>query len=277
MKKLNRILLVLSLALCLVGGVLLAVGAFAGGIDDAQEIAGTRTRTYSQEKTQLEDFTTIDADLALLDLEIRPSGDDHAYLEYHIDAPLDRQPLEAAVHNQVLTLRDWREDESNNVTPPVSNLLSWLPYGEQRSINNSEAILYLPATTFARCTIDMDLGELTIDGLNANALNLSLSVGDLTLKNCTFASSDIDLDLGNANGDNISMTGDNSVSLSTGDLSFKLTNPDALNINADTDIGNVNTNDRYNGNLSDSHFSQTPDNAAGSLTLSADLGDITLE
>ena len=73
------------------------------------------------------------------------------------------------------------------------------------------------------------------------------------------------------------MTGDNSVSLSTGDLSFKLTNPDALNINADADIGNVNTNDRYNGSLSDSHFSQTPDNAAGSLTLSADLGDITLE
>lgn len=277
MKKLNRILLVLSLALCLVGGVLLAVGAFAGGIDDAQEIAGTRTRTYSQEKTQLEDFTTIDADLTLLDLEIRPSGDNHAYLEYHIDAPLDRQPLETTVQNQVLTLRDWREDESNDVTPSVSNLLSWLPYGEQRSINNSEVILYLPATTFARCTIDMDLGELTIDGLNASALDLSLSVGNLTLKNCTFASSDIDLDLGNANGDNISMTGDNSVSLSTGDLSFKLTNPDALNINADTDIGNVNTNDRYNGNLSDSHFSQTPDNAAGSLTLSADLGDITLE
>lgn len=277
MKKLNRILLVLSLALCLVGGVLLAVGAFAGGIDDAQEIAGTRTRTYSQEKTQLEDFTTIDVDLALLDLEIRPSGDDHAYLEYHIDAPLDRQPLEAAVHNQVLTLRDWREDESNDVTPSVSNLLSWLPYGEQRSINNSEAILYLPATTFARCTIDMDLGELTIDGLNASALDLSLSVGNLTLKNCTFAGSDIDLDLGDANGDNISLTGSNTITLSTGDLSFKLTNPDALNINADTDIGDVNTNDRYNGNLSDNHFSQTSDNAAGSLTLSADLGDITLE
>lgn len=277
MKKLNKILLLLSLALCLVGGVLLAVGAFAGGIDDVQEIAGTRTRTYNQEKTQLEDFSSINADLATSDLEIRLSDDEHAYLEYHIDAPLDRQPLKTAVQNQELTLHDWFEGESNDVSPSVANFLSWLPYGKHRSINNSTIILYLPATTFNRCTIDMDIGELTIDGLNASALDLSLSVGDLTLKNCTFASSDIELDLGDINADTITLTGNNTMSLSAGDLSLKLANPDALNINAYTDMGDVSINNRYTGNLSDSHFSQTLNNTTDNLTLSADLGDISLE
>lgn len=277
MKKLNKILLILSLALCLGGGVLLAVGAFAGGIDDAQEIAGTRTRTYNQEKTQLEAFTAIEADLSLSDLEVRPSGDDHAYLEYHIDVPINSTPLEATVKNNVLTLRDWVDTNNTGISQVVGNVLGWLPYGEHRTLDESSIILYLPQRALERCDIDMDLGELSIDGLNANTVDLSLSVGNLSLANCTFASSDIDLDLGNANGDNISMTGDNSASLSTGDLSFKLTNPDALNINADTDMGDVNTNDRYTGNLIDSHFNQTSDNASGSLTLYANLGDITLK
>ncbi len=277
MKKLNKILLILSLALCLGGGVLLAVGAFAGGIDDAQEIAGTRTRTYNQEKTQLEAFTAIEADLSLSDLEVRPSGDDHAYLEYHIDVPINSTPLEATVKNNVLTLRDWVDTNNTGISQVVGNVLGWLPYGEHRTLDESSIILYLPQRSLERCDIDMDLGELSIDGLNANTVDLSLSVGNLSLANCTFASSDIDLDLGDANGDNISMTGDNSVSLSTGDLSFKLTNPDALNINADTDMGDVNTNDRYTGNLIDSHFNQTSDNASGSLTLYANLGDITLK
>lgn len=277
MKKLNKILLILSLALCLGGGVLLAVGAFAGGIDDAQEIAGTRTRTYNQEKTQLDAFTAIEADLSLSDLEVRPSGDDHAYLEYHIDVPINSTPLEATVKNNVLTLRDWVDTNNTGISQVVGNVLGWLPYGEHRTLDESSIILYLPQRALERCDIDMDLGELSIDGLNANAVDLSLSVGNLSLANCTFASSDIDLDLGDANGDNISMTGDNSVSLSTGDLSFKLTNPDALNINADTDMGDVNTNDRYTGNLIDSHFNQTSDNASGSLTLYANLGDITLK
>ena len=46
MKKLNKILLTLSLVLCLGGGLLIGIGAFAGGIDEAQEIAGARMQHY---------------------------------------------------------------------------------------------------------------------------------------------------------------------------------------------------------------------------------------
>lgn len=283
MKQLNKILLILSLALCLSGGVLLAVGAFAGGINDAQEIAGTRTRTYNQEKTRLDAFTAIEADLSLSDLEVRPSGDDHAYLEYHIDAPVNSTPLEATVKNNVLTLRDWVDTNNTGISQVVGNVLGWLPYGEHRTLDESSIILYLPQSVLERCDIDMDLGELSIDGLNANAVDLSLSVGNLSLANCTFASSDIDLDLGDITADNMTLTGENSMSLSTGDLTLGLTNPDALNINADVDLGSINVTDRYLGGFSSddgdsgSHFNQTRDNTSGSLTLYADLGDITLK
>lgn len=282
MKKLNKILLILSLALCLGGGVLLAIGAFAGGIDDAQEIAGTRTRTYNQEKTQLDAFTAIEADLSLSDLEVRPSGDDHAYLEYHIDVPINSTPLEATVKNNVLTLRDWVDTNNTGISQVVGNVLGWLPYGEHRTLDESSIILYLPQRALERCDIDMDLGELSIDGLNANAVDLSLSVGNLGLSNCAFASSDIDLDLGDITADNMTLTGENSMSLSTGDLTLDLVNPDAISINADTDLGTVHVASRYTGNLygdadDSSHFTQTRDNASGSLTLYADLGDITLK
>ena len=78
MKKLNKILLTLSLVLCLGGGLLIGIGAFAGGIDEAQEIAGARMQHYDQEKTQLDEFSAIDAELAICNLEIRPSDDEHA-------------------------------------------------------------------------------------------------------------------------------------------------------------------------------------------------------
>ena len=81
MKKLNKILLTLSLVLCLGGGLLIGIGAFAGGIDEAQEIAGARMQHYDQEKTQLDEFSALDVDLAICDMEIRPSNDEHAYLE----------------------------------------------------------------------------------------------------------------------------------------------------------------------------------------------------
>lgn len=282
MKKLNKILLILSLALCLGGGVLLAAGAFAGGINDAQDIAGTRTRTFSQEKTQLDPFTAIEADLSISDLDIRPSGDDHAYLEYHIDAPVDSNPLDVTVQNNVLVLRDWYDTKNIGVSQVVANVLGWLPYSGHRSLDESSTILYLPQATLERCAIDLDLGELSIDGLNANAVDLSLSVGSLKLSNSTFGGSDIDLDLGDITADNMTLTGDNSISLSTGSLSLNLANPDALNISADTDLGTVHVASRYTGNLygdagDSSRFSQTRANASGSLTLSADLGDITLE
>lgn len=282
MKKLNKILLILSLALCLGGGVLLAVSAFAGGISDAQELSGTRTRTYNQEKTLLDPFTAIDADLSLSDLEIRPSGDDHAYLEYHIDAPVDSNPLEATVKDDVLTLSDWVDTNNTGISQVVGNVLSWLPYGEHRTLDKNSTILYLPQSTLERCDIDLDLGELSIDGLNAKAVDLSLSVGSLSLANCIFAGSDIDLDLGDISANNITLSGENSISLSTGDLTLGLTNPDALNINANVDLGTVHVASRYTGSLygdnsDSSHYSQTRDNASGSLTLSASLGDITLE
>lgn len=285
MKKLNKILLILSLVLCLGGGLLLGVGAFAGGIDEAQEIAGARMQHYDQEKTQLDEFSALDVDLAICDMEIRPSDDEHAYLEYHVYAPADHNPIHATITDATLQLSD--EDfslennlGSTNVQQILTGFLWILPDDEREPSGESSVILYLPAQTLTRCALDLDIGSLTADSLSANSFDCSLAVGSLNLANCTLTDSDIDLDIGEFEGTALTFGGENSISLSTGSMSLYLANAEALQIDADAALGDITTSERYLGSTredtGEAHFSQIPAVSDGSLDLNADLGSITL-
>lgn len=281
MKTLNKILLILSLVLCLVGGAILGLSAWAGGIDEAQEIAGTHVKSYDQEKTKLDEFSALNADLNVADLEIRSSDDEHSWLEYHVTAAAETDPIAATVENGTLTLCD--NDETtvtgSHLGENAIDLLNWLP-DEDRAPWESRIILYLPAQTLTRCDLDLDLGNLAIDGLTANSFDCSLAVGSLNLSNCTLTDSDIDLDIGEFEGTALTFGGENSISLSTGSMSLYLANAEALQIDADAALGDITTSERYLGSTredtGEAHFSQIPAVSDGSLDLNADLGSITL-
>ena len=271
MKKLNKILLILSLVLCLGGGLLIGIGAFAGGIDEAQEIAGARMQHYDQEKTQLDDFSALD--------------DEHAYLEYHVYAPADHNPIHATITDDTLQLSD--EDfslennlGSTNIQQILTGFLWILPDDEREPSGESSVILYLPAQTLTRCALDLDIGSLTADSLSANSFDCALAVGSLSLTNCALTDSDIDLDIGEFEGTALTFGGENSISLSTGSMSLYLANAEALQIDADAALGDITTSERYLGSTredtGEAHFSQAPAVSDGSLDLNADLGSITL-
>lgn len=281
MKKANKILLILSLILCLIGGVVFGVGCWAGGIDDVHDLTKQQITHYDQEKTPLDAFTKMDVDFKYVDLEILPSDDDRAYLEYHIDAPDDLAPLTATVENDTLQLSDWPGEIYDDIDTPLKLLDSLLYDSDRNPIQEMHVILYLPSATLDRCTITGGAGDMDIRSLNTKDLSLTLSVGDLSLTDCSLAGSTIDLDIGDLTARGLTLSDDNRITLSTGEASLDLANSDTLAIDAKTQSGEINLDDRYTGGAlresdGESQFVQKPDGASGSLTLTVDLDDISL-
>lgn len=285
MKKLNKILLILSLVLCLGGGLLIGVGAFAGGIDEAQEIAGARMQHYDQEKTQLDEFSAIDAELAICNLEIRPSDDEHAYLEYHIEGTRGKAPLHVSVENDVLQLRDENYTISHsNVEQILTGFLWLLPDAEREShADGGGIILYLPPSTLTIVQLTLAMGDLSIDGLQASQFAADIALGSLDLTNTTLGLSEIDLAMGTLTGDNLTFNGVATIEVSTGNAELTLSpeSNDGLLIDATTDMGDISAPESLGGNLLDTddvvanHYRRTPQGTStGSLTISADMGEI---
>ncbi len=285
MKKLNKILLILSLVLCLGGGLLIGAGAFAGGIDEAQEIAGARMQHYDQDKTQLDELSAIDAELAICNLEIRPSDDEHAYLEYHIEGTREKAPLHVSVENGVLQLRDENYTISHsNVEQILTGFLWLLPDAERKSYaDGGGIILYLPPSTLTNVQLTLAMGDLSIDGLQASQFAADIALGSLDLTNTTLGLSEIDLAMGTLTGDNLTFNGVATIEVSTGNAELTLS-PESSNgllIDATTDMGDISAPESLGGNLLDTddvvanHYRRTPQGTpTGNLSINAEMGEI---
>ena len=285
MKKLNKILLILSLVLCLGGGLLIGVGAFAGGIDEAQEIAGARMQHYDQEKTQLDEFSAIDAELAICNLEIRPSDDEHAYLEYHIEGTREKAPLHFSVENGVLQLRDENYTISHsNVEQILTGFLWLLPDAERESYaDGGGIILDLPPSTLTSVQLTLAMGDLSIDGLQTSQFAADIALGSLDLTNTTLGLSEIELAMGTLTGDNLTFNGVATIEVSTGNAELTLSpeSNDGLLIDATTDMGDISAPESLGGNLLDTddvvanHYRRTPQGTpSGNLSINAEMGEI---
>lgn len=285
MKKLNKILLTLSLVLCLGGGLLIGIGAFAGGIDEAQEIAGARMQHYDQDKTQLDELSAIDAELAICNLEICPSDDEHAYLEYHIEGTREKAPLHVSVENGVLQLRDENYTISHsNVEQILTGFLWLLPDAERESYaDGGGIILYLPPSTLTNVQLTLAMGDLSIDGLQASQFAADIALGSLDLTNTTLGLSEIDLAMGTLTGDNLTFNGVATIEVSTGNAELTLS-PESSNgllIDATTDMGDISAPESLGGNLLDTddvvanHYRRTPQGTpTGNLSITAEMGEI---
>ena len=285
MKKLNKILLILSLVLCLGGGLLVGIGAFAGGIDEAQAIAGARMQHYDQDKTQLDELSAIDAELAICNLEIRPSDDEHAYLEYHIEGTREKAPLHVSVENGVLQLRDENYTISHsNVEQILTGFLWLLPDAERESYaDGGGIILYLPPSTLTNVQLTLAMGDLSIDGLQASQFAADIALGSLDLTNTTLGLSEIDLAMGTLTGDNLTFNGVATIEVSTGNAELTLS-PESSNgllIDATTDMGDISAPESLGGNLLDTddvvanHYRRTPQGTpTGNLSITAEMGEI---
>ena len=240
---------------------------------------------YDQEKTQLDEFSAIDAELAICNLEIRPSDDEHAYLEYHIEGTREKAPLHVSVENDVLQLRDENYTISHsNVEQILTGFLWFLPDAERESYaDGGGIILYLPPSTLTSVQLTLAMGDLSIDGLQASQFAADIALGSLDLTNTTLGLSEIDLAMGTLTGDNLTFNGVATIEVSTGNAELTLS-PESSNgllIDATTDMGDISAPESLGGNLLDTddvvanHYRRTPQGTpTGNLSINADMGEI---
>lgn len=292
MKKLTKILLILGVAVCLVGVVLLGVGRFIGG-DEAVHNAAiavneSRTgisqsdlRTYKKENLPLDNFSRLDVDLANIDLTIKSTDADQATLSYHVESATAEAPLHISVENGVLQLTESTATPSTGYADAVIGL--GIPFLSDLFVVDddieSQVTLYLPKSTYNALSLNMGYGNLNIDDVSfangeLNVANgdclaedttltnttLTLNNGDLDCKNTRLEATTVSLSMGNFYADDMSFLGEISINVDLGDISIILSEDmiDCLSIDAATRAGSMEISDKLSGGiLSDGDGSST--------------------
>lgn len=172
-KKNTKQLLIVSSMLVVAGLVLMMTGILFGGFPGVKITKDGISSTAVAEqnilpKTKLETVTRLDVQLdsiaASADFVIKPSGDEHFYLEYALDADFDE--LEYKVEGQTLTLS---RKPLNSIM--VVNLSFFIHPREKNKIT-----LYVPQ--------DADFDDISIrHSGELSILGLSLTAGNMLLEN----------------------------------------------------------------------------------------------
>lgn len=240
MKQLMKILGITGIFLCISGLGIFAIGCAYGGTDyietteyenfkkvlhptedTAQKEASENkvsssnmksarqnakdVNTYKIKDKKLGTFSSITADLDYVDLIIKPSKNNSAYLSYELHCKNNKNPFSYDIKNGCLHLKEsnfkeisWNAIE-NNKTITVIN--------EWKYINNytNAVTLYVPSGTFYESSsFILNDGDLLIDGLHCQKANLRLNDGDATISklfcnNAAVTTTDGDIKMTNMN------------------------------------------------------------------------------
>lgn len=269
MKKLTKQLLIAGAVFCGAGIVMFGAGMASGGREyvqnaDLNVINGAATLTSSDnhtvlEKTEIDSFSTVNADLRYIDLKVKPSPDDKFYISYNVETSNGVLPVSYQVSDGTLNLVESKGRSSYSYIHIDINFLQMML--GQRSVieNQNNVVLYIPEDqkldTFS---CNMGDGYLTIDSLRSQKLLISADYGDIDLK-------DLDISEG-------------SVSSSDGDLdvSDSLLRNTSLNADyGDVDIKNTSIHDGEI-TLSDGDLKGKQVIFSGETSVTDSLGDISL-
>lgn len=191
MQKKVKSLLAAGVVLSAVGAGLFAVGAGTGGLAyvgaaDLNKIDGNAKNQASivMEKTQIEKFDRIEADLSYSNLRILPSGDQNYYLSYEIYRQENEAPVEYEVDNGTMKLS--KHGGSGKLFQIDISFISYLLGKREMLYKDSEVVLYVPQNAvFEDSQIKIDDGDLEMEGVSGKNMKLDLSYGDIRLWECS--------------------------------------------------------------------------------------------
>ncbi len=307
MKKWTKTALLTGCACCIAGAVLMFSGWASGGkayaeTYDLNAMSGSATKEDGisvQEKTKIDDFEELQADLAVGDLRVLPSGDDSCYLSWRIPSKKGKTAVEYSVKDGVLNIEETKA-VSNYIHVNIDFMGEVLSGGKE---SEAGVILYLPEEKILKnMDITMEFGDIQMNGVQAEGGSIQSDDGDITLSGCkmqdvkleadygdveiksgTWKNGSITMDDGDVKISGTKLSGDISISNSYGDIDLELAKKDLeqMAITAETDFGDIDVpedlKDLVHGETGEYSFSYTPEQAAGSLELVNDDGDITIE
>lgn len=202
MNKVGKFALTTGAVACVAGILLFGIGSVAGGADyvanrdlnNIRESDDNRQKVLALDKTKLADVQSLQLDLNDVDLRIKPSDDGHTYLEYKVTADKKgNDPVSYDVTDGVLTIQEAGGGNGSyyqGVHVDIS-FLGVLLTGKENALTGEEyyenvITLYLPTEKgLESSTIQMEDGDLSVEGLTGKNVDWTLGYGDLELKNST--------------------------------------------------------------------------------------------
>lgn len=268
-KKIKKFLIA-GIIFCCAGFVMFGAGTVAGGKKyvanaDLNVISGAATLTSTDnhailEKTEIDSFSQVNADLRNIDFNVRPSSDNKFYISYNLETSNGLLPVSYQVTDDgTLNIAESKGNSSSSYIHIDINFLQMM-LGQTHVIEDSNQVtLYIPKDQkMDSFSCQMGDGYLNINTLDCQNLVLSSDYGDISLKN---------LDISNG-----------TVSSSDGDVQIK----DSLlrNTGIQADYGDVKLSNTSSNNgkitLSDGDLKTTRATFSGYNTITSDLGDISL-
>lgn len=144
----------------------------------AQANAKDTIKTYQVKKERLDQVNSIIADLRYMDLNIKPSKDQYAYLSYKLHCKNEKNPFTYNVKNGVLNLKEekWKGISWKSYTGGMKKFKKLMEYSK----NN--ITLYLPKDNILKGSIvEMIDGNLIITSLQSHSIDLNFGYGDILL------------------------------------------------------------------------------------------------
>lgn len=134
-------------------------------------------------RTDLGVLDSVDISLSDLDLEILPSGDENCAIAWETASVDGDSPVSYEVKDDVLTVTENNHTGDSYIHIDISFLVN-LFCGEQIKHPADTVYLYVPAQKLNQVTISSTMGDVSIDGLQAEHGSLSLDDGDAVCTSC---------------------------------------------------------------------------------------------
>lgn len=265
------------------------------------------------EKTKIDDFDKINIKTNTIDIKIAQSDDKNCYIAYNLKKEKGEVPAVYEVSGGEFKLRQ----KSNHVTINVDlSGLAAILSGTQDYVRQNQFVLYLPKDKqISTVEFDTEDGDISIDGLKSDKMDIAVDAGDIKLENAELqsgkiTSSDGDIVVKNTNLKGMTLTDnygdvkcndgsfeDIAVKLNDGDLKLhntKLTGNTKINsgygdvkvigfddwndilVSARTSYGDVSVNHKIDGEKTETSFEKNVENPSAKLEIDCSDGDISI-
>ncbi len=178
--------MVVAVALCFIGGLLIGAGAAGGGVrflserDEGGRLRG-EGKIYEEDETVVPAFDKIFIDIEHSDLEILPSRDRQFRISYRVYGNKDQNPISWTSQGGTFTLK---ENAPNiHVNFSIRDLFFFSGGSEYVKTNQKEGItLYVPAGTVIKNTeIKSQAGDALVKGLTGTDFSAEILAGDFSM------------------------------------------------------------------------------------------------
>ena len=310
MKKTNKCLLAAGGILCAIGVVFFGVGAASGGINyvksaDLNKISGTATMDSGDnhailDKTKIDDFSSVNVDLQNLNLDVEESDDEDFYIAYNIETNNGVLPLSYQVQGDTLTIAEQKENDWHSHIHIDINFFQEI-FGQTQVIEDSNKVtvyipkkndmssfsckmeygdLYIESLNVKQAVIENKDGDITIAGSSFKNLELKENLGNLKMKDSTVSGGQIEMEDGDIKAENITFTGENTITSSLGDITLSVPQKTLAVLSVKAEASEIDVPEKLGEVMTDEDDQQRIDSenkTQNSLTIESKAGKITIK